>query len=50
MLGVALDRILEGELKEGLDVLAQRFMRIKTPGSGLPRPDLASYSEVIPDA
>ena len=49
-LAVAVDRILECKLEEGLDVLAQRFKRVEAQDSGMLRPDLASRLEVIPDA
>ena len=43
------NRILEGMLEEGLDVLAQRFKRVEAQDSGILRGDLASRLELIPD-
>ena len=49
-LAVAVDRILEGKLEEGLDILAQRFKRVEAQDSGVLRGELASRLEVIPEA
>ena len=49
-ISVATDRILEGELKEALDVMAQRFRRIEAQDSGELKGYIARRLELIPEA
>ena len=47
---LAVDNILQGNLEEALDILAQRFKRVEAEDSGTLHRDLAERLEVIPDA